>query len=438
MASDNEQKSLREIRNIGIAFGGAIVVGFIVVAAYPIPKDSSVFLPLVWSLALMMIGVGLGFLFGIPKLLTENVVTNRGNEETRPNASGGYRPNTHLEKVSEWLTTLIVGITLVQWEFVVANFASTARHIASGISADKPELFTPLASALILYFSITGFLGAYLLTRTYLTNVFEKYDRGGLLDDVLRRELNNSDLTNPDRLLLSPAAMSVATKIVSTSLDDLQSLDDVIAWSKAQLASSRFDAAVEGYRRATLSAPNDISLQLEFANALYHAGAQTSDDLVREQFRIESERALRSAYSLLDNAPGPELRMKVYRALTFFYLFSPLDRKDFENTIRYGEEYDRDANPRKILSVGLLVNLASAYGQRFKWLVSQNNKNGQMEARDAAFSYCQRVIDADTDGRWRKRLETLIRTDIPKTDASDDDLEVFEQDPDFRQLLGLS
>jgi len=140
---------------------------------------------------------------------------------------------------------------------------------------------------------------------------------------------------------------------------------------------------------------------------------------------------------LLNLTTNAELKMKVYRAVTYFYLFSDLSRKDFEKTIKFGEEYEADDNPRKIVSVGILVNVACAYGQKYKWL--KENNAGEKEKNDArakALEYIQKTLAQDANGSWLKRLQTLLRSDIPK-DESDDDLEVFENDNEFRSLLNL-
>ena len=244
-------------------------------------------------------------------------------------------------------------------------------------------------------------------------------------------------MSNPRSLALTSGLGNVARKILDYQLDQLTALEDIIAWSKAQLAAGNFEKAVAGYEKAVEITPNDIQLRLEFANALYYAGGATTDAMRVLVARAKNEEQLSKAYGLLNLTTNAELRMKVYRAITYFYLFSDLNLKDFEKTIRFGEEYNADESPRKIVSVGILVNLACAYGQRYKWLTENNAGAGEKEeARQKALEYVQKTLDLDKNEGWLNRLRTLLRSDIKK-DAGDDDLEVFEKDNDFRTLLKL-
>ena len=162
---------------------GAIIIGLSAVLIYLAIKQEGGFLPIVWSLAFLICGGGVGFLFGIPRILSEDVIpenpsppNNQPNQNAKPRSN--YRPSTHLERISEWLTTLIVGLTLVQWRYVVAGFNSIALFIATGLNPKDPVSNLSFSASIMLYFSVTGFLGAYLLTRIYLSRIFEMTDVG--------------------------------------------------------------------------------------------------------------------------------------------------------------------------------------------------------------------------------------------------------------------
>lgn len=69
--------------------------------------------------------------------------------------------------------------------------------------------------------------------------------------------------------------------------------------------------------------------------------------------------------------------MKVYRALTFQSLFiSPPD--GFGDAIRYGEEYANELGG-KALEAAIAINLAAAYGQKYKWLQQQSANTKESE-----------------------------------------------------------
>ncbi len=78
--------------------------------------------------------------------------------------------NTNLEQISDWLTKIIVGIGLVELRNLPGFVTKVAGYISAG-SVDHSGS-KALAVATLIYFAVTGFLGAYLLTRTYLTSVF--------------------------------------------------------------------------------------------------------------------------------------------------------------------------------------------------------------------------------------------------------------------------
>lgn len=77
--------------------------------------------------------------------------------------------NTNLEEISDWLTKIIVGVTLTQIPKILAHLHMIAQIIAGSFGGDSRISF---AYALMTYFSVSGFLGGYLLTRLYLQKVF--------------------------------------------------------------------------------------------------------------------------------------------------------------------------------------------------------------------------------------------------------------------------
>jgi hypothetical protein len=70
---------------------------------------------LLWMMACLAVGAGIGFLFGIPRAGSNNPPSARASNQTAAltstAATDDYqgRPNTNLEEVSDWLTKIIVG-----------------------------------------------------------------------------------------------------------------------------------------------------------------------------------------------------------------------------------------------------------------------------------------------------------------------------------------
>src|SRR5262245_24939954 len=107
--SEQLQKS-EDVLLTSLLTAGLIVIGFIIVFSQNIGVKSSAAL---WSLACLVSGAFIGFLFGIPRVLEEARKTEENQRNKRQeNKSAAYRVqvNTNLEQVSDWLTKIIVGV----------------------------------------------------------------------------------------------------------------------------------------------------------------------------------------------------------------------------------------------------------------------------------------------------------------------------------------
>jgi hypothetical protein len=78
--------------------------------------------------------------------------------------------NTNLEQISDWLTKIIVGVSLVNSDRVGRAMMSVANEMASSFGGPGSR---SLALATLTYFSVIGLLGGYLLTRLFLQRAFE-------------------------------------------------------------------------------------------------------------------------------------------------------------------------------------------------------------------------------------------------------------------------
>jgi len=156
--------------------------------------------------ALMCFAAGsvLGLLFGIPRY-------------TKPDGPGGsIAPNNNLEQISDWLTKMIVGITLVQFGPIVQKTKVVALQITNAIypcagrcpdntcAAGCQENYA-IGLAIIVFFSSAGFLMMYLWSRIYLlldvARVDQKMNRDAMELKKLRDEGRVQETTpRPERL----------------------------------------------------------------------------------------------------------------------------------------------------------------------------------------------------------------------------------------------
>jgi hypothetical protein len=117
------------------------------------------------SAASTLAGGLLGFLFGVPRALSDNAESGSSRSRSRLVA------NTNLEQVSDWLTKIIIGATLVQLGSLTRRFAELATSV-SGIFGNPSMQNKVMAGAIILYSALFGFFGAYIAARSIITFLF--------------------------------------------------------------------------------------------------------------------------------------------------------------------------------------------------------------------------------------------------------------------------
>lgn len=120
--------------------------------------------------ASLSVGAALGFLFGIPRAVSES---NR--EQSMLDGCPSYQVNTNLEQVSDWLTKIIVGVGLVEATTIVGHLKAASKQLALAMGGESVP--PSLAGAILIYFSIIGFMLCYLWTRLLLLQEFTMADR---------------------------------------------------------------------------------------------------------------------------------------------------------------------------------------------------------------------------------------------------------------------
>jgi hypothetical protein len=121
--------------------------------------------------AAMFCGFIVGFLFGIPKSRSLDVIAT--NDATR---SGEVQltPNTNLEQISDWLTKILVGVGLAQVKEIGPSLWRIADVLAEGMGG--PPGVKPFIVAIIIYYVPCGFLSGYFWTRMFLAGAFSLAD----------------------------------------------------------------------------------------------------------------------------------------------------------------------------------------------------------------------------------------------------------------------
>ena len=152
----------------------ALLGGFIVFVLYASARQdqmAAVSTALLAGGAATAVGAALGFLFGIPRAVQEPAPQGNAVERSRP----AYQTNTNLEQISDWLTKIIVGATLIELQGLRVKFKELSKYIATAFGT--PPVPPSVVGLALAYFSVTGFLTFYLWTRLFLRAEFERTDR---------------------------------------------------------------------------------------------------------------------------------------------------------------------------------------------------------------------------------------------------------------------
>lgn len=117
-----------------------------------------------------VVGGVAGFIFGIPRTreAVDQTTSGADGNPEKQKSKAALLANTNLERISDWLTTLLIGATLVQLNEIPGWLKDVGNAFAAGF---KNETVIPFV---IVYFFGLAFLGIYLITRLYLTTALKQ------------------------------------------------------------------------------------------------------------------------------------------------------------------------------------------------------------------------------------------------------------------------
>jgi hypothetical protein len=171
------------------------------------------------AIASALVGMLLGFIFGIPRShqISQNNGQGTGSETSE---LSHFSVNTNLEQISDWLTKIIVGVGLIEMNQISAGFYKLVTFFSKGIGLEQKEtiIFVLIIASLVL-----GFLFGYLITRIYLTRAFSRvgddtteYKNLTEEEKKLLAEIQNS---NPENIM---SILSQQNKDISGIIQNLQ------------------------------------------------------------------------------------------------------------------------------------------------------------------------------------------------------------------------
>jgi tetratricopeptide (TPR) repeat protein len=383
----------------------------------------------------------LGFLFGIPRLLQHGAAASaRTGSEKQPTEDSASRSersdrrffatNTNLEEISDWVTKIIVGLSLVQATMIYDKLKRAAVLFHTQVlpsTGGEIVFLLVVASA-----GIIGFVFFYMETRTRIALLFAITERAtDSREIVFEPQVLKTVLTAP----IAPAGTGTGSdspvvpadkkileasdrKVLETSYQNLKTVDELAAWASAQARANNFQAAIRALQDAIAKDPEDVGLLLRLADI---------------QERIGNRQA---AYTLISEArqkrpDDPDLLNR--ELLAALYLRPP---DSFQKAFEIEKEILKHPKMAKDPFVHLWI--AAAHGQRYQWLEENNGSNAEKEAeRKAALAAVRKVVElaSDPESEPRRFLRRLFDPERENSSPGENDLEVFKSDPQFKQLV---
>lgn len=131
------------------------------------------------AFAFAFVGGLIGFVFAIPRSRQEQPAVQPLAQAGTPRRLSDYAANTNLEQISDWLTKILVGIGLTQFNDMVSRFRLVADALVPLLSRqlDWPGSARSVVLSLMTYFMVWGFFFAYLFTRLWLPKALVRAER---------------------------------------------------------------------------------------------------------------------------------------------------------------------------------------------------------------------------------------------------------------------
>ena len=389
------------------------------------------------SLALLLGGYLLGLLFAVPK-------TPPSDGDTATQTTAQQRRillvNTSFEQISDWLTKIIVGIGLVQFQpilsFVEMRIEILARDLSTTSFSETAA--GPVAAAIVLGFPTLGLLLGFFSVRLYIAWAIYVADADATrplsltpsqkgLAAVLGSaapsravnrgsdEPSNGDAAAPLAAKASTDTIKAIDQILDLPLEKLTVPNDIVAWGRACVARGRYEDARKAFERAIQETGGDPEVVLEYVNTLYHISPIDRDAMIK---------ALERALPRIDTVSDIKVRHGVVENLINAYLYLP-PPDGFEKALALGEKYVAGEGAQRYAAY---VYLAAGHGQRYTYYKREHDPR----AADELANLLSVVHQAIAIGHDRAR-EWLIRLMTPG--GEDDLVEASKDSADLRKLL---
>lgn len=175
-------------------------------------------------LAISISGFLMGFIFGIPRSVRFRFDKTKDKFANIEGSDNVLADNTNLEEISDWITKIIIGLTLIEGRKIIHMIENGAYSIAksypvSSNTVSGINLFV-FSYCLILFFAGYGFFGGYFWARTLFGNILITSRKES---ESLQREiamLSNRNLSTADETDEKGASDIVDSENTLTSLKE--------------------------------------------------------------------------------------------------------------------------------------------------------------------------------------------------------------------------
>ena len=173
---DKDGDFIQTERIVGIlAASSGLGLFFLIILGFGFPTFATGFGFVTWSIlgagASLFCGAAIGLLFGLPNVRRIEVVAKGGEGAVGSGGSSladGYSESTNLEQVADWLTKIIIGLTLTQYYMLQLRFNELSTNLTSAMygKITPPDAMVP-GGTIVTAYTVLGFLTSYLLMRRY-------------------------------------------------------------------------------------------------------------------------------------------------------------------------------------------------------------------------------------------------------------------------------
>jgi hypothetical protein len=190
-----------------------------------------------WGVACLASGAAVGFLFGIPRYSPEagnlskvpGTLMNPNDQAARSEVSGHWQSNSNLVEISDWLTKIIIGLGLIHLKDIPGEIWRMAGDVAKGLDVVHSAPYESFVFALLVAFSVIGFVTGYLYTRIYLQGALKRAEDGfrHVLDEQTTEAKNQATITQSASSGVPPALPTSMEIEQAENLERLASPKDV-------------------------------------------------------------------------------------------------------------------------------------------------------------------------------------------------------------------